>query len=170
MFKLRFPKEEIIHYRDKYSYPLNDDKIRKKTQIAVKRGFLLKQELLDICYWKTPRSQSKCSKNEDDFIIDITKVSLYTDNEKLKIEILTLLFGVKWPTASTILHFCFPEQYPILDYRALWSLSVDSPPSVYNFYFWWDYVMICREVSEELGITIRELDKALWQYSKENQI
>ena len=148
---------------------MNDDLIREYAQTAVKRGFLLKQELLDICYWKTPRSQSKCRKDEDDFIIDVTKVSLSTVNEKLKIEILTLLSGVKWPTASTILHFCFPEQYPILDYRALWSLSVNTPPAAYDFYFWWDYVMICREISEELDITIRELGKGLWQYSKENQ-
>ncbi len=37
--------------------------------------------------------------------------------------VLRFLDGVEWPTASTILHFCGARPYPILDYRALWSLG-----------------------------------------------
>jgi hypothetical protein len=79
-----------------------------------------------------------------------------------------LLDGVSWPTASVILHFCHPEPYPVLDYRALWAVGVDAP-SAYTFELWWGYVQICREIARETGMDMRELDRALWQYAKENQ-
>ena len=70
--------------------------------------------------------------------------------------------------ASVILHFFHPEPYPILDYRALWSLSIDEP-SYYKYNFWWEYVRICRDLAEANAVDMRTLDKAMWQYSKENQ-
>jgi len=70
--------------------------------------------------------------------------------------------------ASVILHFKFPDRYPILDFRALWSLDKEQP-KYYTFDFWWDYVQEIRKLSEYLKIDIRTIDKALWYYSKENQ-
>ena len=37
------------------------------------------------------------------------------------------LSGVRWPTASVLLHFGHRDRYPILDYRALEALGVPSP-------------------------------------------
>jgi hypothetical protein len=70
--------------------------------------------------------------------------------------------------ASVILHWGCHEPYPILDYRALWSLGIDSPPA-YNFNFWWAYTQQCRGLAAQAGVSMRTLDRALWQYSKENQ-
>lgn len=42
--------------------------------------------------------------------------------------ILTTINGVSWPMASVLLHFGHADRYPILDFRALWSLEVDTPP------------------------------------------
>ncbi len=70
--------------------------------------------------------------------------------------------------ASVILHFFHSEPYPILDYRALWSLGIDEPP-YYKYDFWWGYVRICRDLAEANAVCMRTLDKAMWQYSKENQ-
>lgn len=83
---------------------------------------------------------------------------------------LTLLSGVQWPTASVILHFCAAEPYPILDFRALWSLSEDVPPSGYTFPFWWSYCEATRCLAAKARVSMRVLDRALWQYSKENQL
>jgi hypothetical protein len=71
--------------------------------------------------------------------------------------------------ASVILHWCHADRYPIIDYRALWSLSVEQQPAFYTFDFWWSYVVCCRQLAEEAGVDMRTLDRALWQYSKENQ-
>lgn len=87
---------------------------------------------------------------------------------RARIEALNLLDGVAWPTASVILHLFHSDPYPILDYRALWSLSLEQPTQ-YNFPFWWGYVEFCRGIAESANVDMRTLDKALWQYSKENQ-
>ena len=75
---------------------------------------------------------------------------------------------MSWPTASVILHFGIPERYPILDVRALWSLGVDTPPT-YTFDFWLAYAQHCRTFAEAAAVSMRTLDRALWQYSAENQ-
>ena len=71
--------------------------------------------------------------------------------------------------ASTILHFTHREPYPILDFRALWSLGIEQQPAYYVFSMWWEYVATCRRLADQAGVSARELDRALWQYSKENQ-
>ena len=70
------------------------------------------------------------------------------------------------PTASTLLYFAFPDDYPILDVRALESLGV-RPRSTYPVSFWLEYLDACRKLARRAGVTLRTLDKALWQYSKE---
>jgi hypothetical protein len=70
------------------------------------------------------------------------------------------------PTASTLLYFAFPDDYPILDVRALQSLGVKSR-SGYSVTFWLNYLDACRALARRAGVSLRTLDKALWQYSKE---
>lgn len=106
--------------------------------------------------------------NDPGFVEAVTRVAFSTPDKQLRIEILTLLHGVRWPTASAILHWCHPDCYPVLDYRALWSLGIDPPPH-YNFAFWWAYTEHCRDLANRAGVAMRVLDRALWQYSKENQ-
>lgn len=65
-----------------------------------------------------------------------------------------------------LLHFGHRDRYPIIDVRVLWSLGV-SRVLQYTFEFWWGYVEFCRTVSDECGLSMRDLDRALWQYSKE---
>jgi hypothetical protein len=38
---------------------------------------------------------------------------------------------------------------------------------VYPVSFWLEYLSACRELARRHGISIRTLDKALWQHSKE---
>jgi hypothetical protein len=132
------------------------------------KGFYSKGDFLELANWKSPRPKRHYERNDDDFLHEVTSVALTTSNERLRIEILTLLSGVDWRTASVLLHFGHFEPYPILDVRALWSLSI-SKPSTYNFSFWYGYVQVCRNISGHVGVSMRILDRALWQFSKENQ-
>jgi hypothetical protein len=70
------------------------------------------------------------------------------------------------PTASTLLYTAFPDDYPILDVRALQSVGV-KPRSSYPVSFWLEYLEACRVLARRSGVSIRTLDKALWQHSKE---
>ncbi len=165
-FQLRFPVGEIEHWAERYEY---DDKAALSVFGAVKqRGFLIKDEFIAICHWKSPRTQPRCRTNSADFIRDVTHCALSTPSDQLRIEVLTLLRGVSWPTASVILHFFHSDPYPIVDYRALWSLNHDVPKQ-YDFQFWQKYTEFCRSLVQQANASMRILDRALWQYSKENQ-
>ena len=90
------------------------------------------------------------------------------DDDALKMDLLRELKGVEWPTASTILHVCDKRRYPILDVRAVWSVGYARYPHI-TMEFWLAYVGFTRALADRSGLTIRSVDQALWQYSKERQ-
>jgi hypothetical protein len=164
--KLRFREKDIWPIAARYEYQ-NDILTTVKSSVR-QRGYILNDELQEIARWKAPRSAGHTKKNKGKYVAEVTKFALSTPNERARIEVLTCLDGVSWPTASVILHFFHVERYPILDYRALWSVTLDVP-SQYGFGLWSRYVDFCRSVAKRNRVTMRTLDKALWQYSKENQ-
>ncbi len=167
-FKLQFRKNKIKELAAQYSYEKEHYIIDTLSPRIKSNGYLTKRDFLVVLEWKTPRTKSRCQQNDPGFIKEITRIALSSNNERLKIEILTLLHGVDWPSASVILHFGDKKKYPILDFRALWSLGFEEPPK-YNFEFWWEYTLFCRNLAKEFKMSMRDLDRALWQYSKENQ-
>ena len=168
-FKLRFLPGRIGNWADKYGDEMDDAEPIRIGPLAQRRGFLEQDEFLAIARWKTPRTQPLCASNPPPFVREVTRVAFATSNERLAIEVLTLLRGVSWPTASVFLHFCSARPYPILDFRALWSLSCAAPAAGYNFQLWQAYVECARELAQTSGVSMRELDRALWAYSKWNQ-
>jgi len=166
--KLRFSATDILYWASRYDYPKAEEDLIVLAPTVRKRGYLLKDELRAVALWKAARSAGHVAKNSKAYVEEVTGVALRTSNERLRIESLTLLDGVQWPTASVILHLFHPERYPILDFRALWSVELDQP-DIYKFGFWWTYVEFCRQLSERCAVDMRTLDRALWQYSKENQ-
>ena len=168
-FKLRVPRRHIGEWSLRYSNNLDDAVPLAVGHHAQARGYVSRSEFLEIARWKSPRTQPRCQVNCDEFVESVTSVALGTSDERLAIEVLTLLDGVSWPTASVILHFCSVRRYPILDYRALWSLSCDAAAPDYDFALWWDYVRATRDLADELSVSMRTLDRVLWAYSKAKQ-
>jgi hypothetical protein len=166
-FKLRFADGQVGKWAGRYDAVL-DTRVEEIGRQGRDRGYLSHDELRVLGHWKTPRSAPRIARNDPEFVRETTRVALGTASERLRIEALTLLEGVEWPTASVILHFAHPEPYPILDYRALWSLGV-SPPPRYGFEMWQAYVAFTRSTAHRLGVSMRDLDRALWQFSKERQ-
>jgi len=167
-FKLRFPERDVAKWADRYSYPTNPAIEGNIIPRVGETGYLTRRDFLTVCKWKTQRTQSRCASNSPEFIKSVSAIALSTPDERLRIEIWTLLNGVNWPTASTLLFWLHNEEYPILDFRALWSLGYAKPPK-YDFSFWSDYVDCCRTLSRKCGVSVRTLDRALWQYSSEKQ-
>ncbi|MFN0159522.1 MAG: hypothetical protein ACKVRP_15780 [Bacteroidota bacterium] len=62
---------------------------------------MTKPEFLAVCHWKSPRTQPRCASNSPEFIRDVTQCALSTSSEQLRIEVLTLLNGVRLPTACS---------------------------------------------------------------------
>ena len=130
------------------------------------RGYYTRGEFIEVCAWKSARSRPKIAANSRAVIVSATGAALATDDEGLRMQHLLALEGVGVPTASTLLYCAFPSEYPILDIRALESLGV-KPRSQYPVSFWLLYLGACRALAASRGVSIRTLDKALWQHSKE---
>jgi hypothetical protein len=168
-FSLRFPESEIRAWAARSPEGDGDRRLLAEIRPAVvARGHLTRAEFLEICAWKTPRSKPTCAKNTVHVVRTVTRAALATGDEVSKMDLLRLLHGVDWPTASTILHFCDARPYPILDARAAWTVGFVGSPR-YTMEFWLAYVGFTRGLATRAGLSMRTVDRALWQYSKERQ-
>ena len=61
-------------------------------------------------------------------------------------------------------------RWPPRDYRGReWALTCKDKTqrTVYSFSFWWDWVVFCRRNAAACGVSMRTLDRAMWQWSNE---
>jgi hypothetical protein len=164
-FELQFPASELTALAARFGYE-DDRRLIMLGAAARGRGYYTRREFIEVCAWKTPRSRPRVAANSRHVVMSRTARALVGSDESERIVPLLELQGVGVPTASTLLYVAFPDDYPILDVRALESLGVKSR-STYAVGFWLEYLDACRELARVHGVSIRTLDKALWQSSKE---
>jgi hypothetical protein len=164
-FELQFPSDEIEPLAARF--PSLDDSRLDVVGAAVRaRGHYTRAEFIEVSAWKTPRSRPKIAANPARLVTSTTRRALGASDEAERMAALLELGGVGIPTASTLLYVAFPQEYPILDVRALESLGVKGR-STYPLSFWLAYLEACRTIARQAGVSLRTLDKALWQRSKE---
>lgn len=164
-FELQFPPARIDELAGRFSYA-DDSACLQAGRSARLRGSYDRAEFLVVCEWKTTRSAPKVALNASDTVRERTRAAFSSPNERTRMEALLGLSGVGVPTASALLYFAYPDDYPILDVRALESLDVDGRTQ-YPVSFWLEYLDACRRLARQNRVPLRTLDKALWQFSKE---
>jgi len=143
--------------------------VEQLAPVARQRGHFRLDDLLVLARWKSPRTIPNVERNSDQFVREVTGLALSQGvSEEMRIKCLPLLCGVQWPVASVVLHFGSEDRYPILDFRALWSLQ-EPQPETYELDLWLRYTDFCRQYVAEHHLSMRTFDRALWTYSKENQ-
>jgi hypothetical protein len=150
------------------AFPGDDSAMEALAAVVRARGHFLRDEFLTAYRWKTHRTIHLAEHYSEAEIADVTAVAFRQPDEKLRVSLLRVLDGVDYPVASTLLHIGVSSDYPIFDFRAIWSLG-SAVPSAPSFEFWWAYVECCRELAAAAHLTVRELDRALWAYSAANQ-
>ncbi len=149
----RYPKEE----RQK------DEKIAPLIQAAVSRGYLERKELMWLGEWKSPgRIRRLLQSNTPEVVRCLTGCVLsavHDDSERMCI--LRALQGVDYAMASALLHFAFPSDYPVIDFRALRTLSCHR---AIGERVWSEYTRTCRKLSERYAVSLRVLDRAFWTF------
>jgi hypothetical protein len=168
LFRLRIPPSRLRSYWARYDLTANL-KLEHLRNVSENPGYITTKQLYEVCRWKSPRRPELAKTNPEELVREVTNFAFHAKHEELRIGALTLLNGVSFPTASVILHFCVDNSYPILDFRALWSLGIKRPPR-YTVAFWCQYVRLCRGLAAKHGMSVRELDMALWQFSRDNQL
>jgi len=132
--------------------------------------YLNKEYFVRLGRWKTKRQTSNYKANDESKIIEVTRSIHQVSDELIKLNILATLRGVSVAVASTILHYLQPNDFPIFDYHArttlekagLWTRKTKDASAQ----AWLEYVKIMRQLSNQLGVSLRNLDKALFAYDK----
>lgn len=168
-FRLQFDAAEIRPLAARYRYGGEREFIRDVATRARRRGWFRASEFRELVAWKTGnRSTYLAADNSPQSIRAATRRALAPDTpERERLHVLRALRGVDWPVASVVLHFGTWDCYPILDVRALEALGYVRAHPAYSFSLWWDYVETCRALASERHVRLRTLDRALWQWSKE---
>jgi hypothetical protein len=171
---LQFDSALIAGMAAKYSYRVDpgvESRIVGEIGPAAKaRGSFTYEEFLFVCHWKTQRSKSRVAANRPADVEEATRTALSTGDERERIESLRGLNGVDWATASVFLHFGHSEPYPIIDFRALEALGIERVGErtvTITFARWCEYVTYCRDLAKRAGVSMRILDRALWEWSNE---
>ena len=164
---LRIPEKQLRHYQRRYDSTA-DPRLDHIRAAAESQKYLTVKQLHELALWKSKRRAALTKNNLEGFVREITTFAFAAKYEESRIGTLVLLQGVQYPTASVILHFCVDATYPILDFRAIWSLGMQRP-TIYSTEYWSQYVDVCRSLAKKHGMSVRELDMALWQYSKQHQ-
>jgi hypothetical protein len=164
---LRFPEEQLAVLTARYV--VNDEPAITAGRQARERGYLHLEDFMAISDWKFPYGHESHCRNSEETIHRRTQWSLTANDEEATIRSLMLLGGVSWSLGSVLLHFAHPEPYPIMDAAALFSLNgpADQHPTLP---FWLEYVRACRTIADDHKISMRDLDRALWQYAQEYKL
>jgi hypothetical protein len=165
-FALRFPAHMIPALAAAYN---DDDRKAFEAGRRIAAGARARDDFLAIFEWKTRgRGRSRPARNTDLEIADALDLAIAARTERAALAVLTGLSGVDVPVASAILTVVDPVRFTIVDFRALWSLGVERVV-YYPIGFYLEYLDACRRIAADAATDLRSLDRALWQYSKENQ-
>lgn len=167
MFELKVPRDQLVHYSRRYQY--RDDEAALEAGKLIASGHGSRAALSKIFEWKTRgRGKSRLLDNTDAEIVDALQLAVTAKTDRCAIAVLLGLRGVAIPVASAILTAINPERYSIIDFRALWSLSVDQVP-IYTIGYYLDYLAFCKAAAARVQLSLRDFDRALWRFSKEHQ-
>ena len=159
--------EELARIFDERTGTEGEAALAETMCAAAERKYMTRRDLMAVAAWKWRggRTRQLCGENTDEEVEEITAASFTAESERLRIGALLALHGVNWPMASVILHFAFPDRYPILDQRAMRTVGGSTQ---YTFVRWKKYVELCQKKASEHGIEMRTLDKALWLADKDS--
>ncbi|HET9057839.1 MAG TPA: hypothetical protein VFN30_13420 [Chitinophagaceae bacterium] len=147
----------------------------KKLRSSKKRGWLTKDEMIEICRWKSPRAVRYIEANSKATIKKHTASAFATRSEDIKIQELTKLKGVSIPMASSILMLTNPKRYGVIDIR-VWEVmleigTVNTNPKGVNFNFkeWYRYLVIIRHFAYKFKVSARDIERTLFIVHQNNQ-
>ena len=147
----------------------------KKLQTARKRGWLTKEELIEICYWKSPRAIWHIKSNTSPKIKSVTERAFKSRSEQIKMETLISLKGVSIPMASSILTLLHPKKYGVIDIR-VWELlyqmdimDTNKKGAGFSFNEWNSFLNILRQYAKHFNVTARDIERTLFNIHRKYQ-
>lgn len=131
-------------------------------------GCITEQTFIRLINWKSPRIRPIFEKRGYREYRPIIKKCLAAQDSD-KMAILDEAYGIGAPVASTILHFTYPDRFPIIDFRTAEALYhfglIESPRvSAKNYAAFREAIRDIRK--RHCKWSLRQIDMALFAYDK----
>jgi hypothetical protein len=147
-------------------YDTSNDKIAEDAGRAIAGGDYSVIHFERIVAWKTNgRGRSRLRLNKPEEVRDALWLAHVAKTPRASIAVLMGLHGVDVPVASSVMAMVSPTTHTVIDYRALEALDYDGPNRSLSFYL--HYRTYCEKLAAEWDLSLRDLDRALWQWSKD---
>lgn len=164
---IRSKAEEYFEIAPDERYQEEERRQLERLPKAFDEGYWEWDDLEWIVRWKTARSIGYFRRNDADRVERVLDYVKDTESTEFKIDLLRMLSGVGVPMASSFLLFMDPDEYSVIDSRAIEALSshgylesgFPQSPSTEDYV---RYLEVCHNLSEELNVDLRTLDRALW--------
>ena len=166
-FELQFREAEIPRWAARVTG--NKVDMAREAEAFAQRDGLLEEKGASECLrkigkWKSPRRAALLINNCPADIAEACRIALETSSAGCAIAVMQSLRGVGAPMASAILTVLDKQRYTVIDWRALEALGRSDPKSSFRVYP--DYLKACRQIAERNNVGLRQLDHALWGWSK----
>jgi hypothetical protein len=163
-FTLKWSTEEISQARSRY----REDAGELKREAAafesgrkIAAGDTEPERLIAIIHWKSSRPKGRImGSNEPEELSEALRVATSAKQVRTAVGVLCGLNGVGVPVASAILTAIYPRKYTVIDWRALKALGAKKSWLTLDDYL--QYIGFCKVKARHLGLSLRELDHALW--------
>ena len=95
-----------------------------------------------------------------------TAAAFTARNDKDAINALCQLNGVALRTATALLHWMRPNEFPIIDVRVIAALGLPDPSSWEDIGYYQRVAEQIRSVAAAASVDLRTVDRALWTLDK----
>lgn len=165
-------RETIIQLADAYwkeikeSERLEEQAFERELPALRAAGYLSKPVFVRLARWKSVRPTRRYESNSDEQVRAATESAFAAADAAGAIAALTQLRGVALRTATAILHWMRPQEFPILDFRVLSALGEPHPKSFENVGFYSRVADRVRALAAEHALDLRTIDRALWAWDR----
>jgi hypothetical protein len=175
-FQLRYSPSTIPELAGRYmatpykNVTLADtDRLMEEAGRRLVNGPFRLADVEEIVKWKSPRRMDRFRLNSPDEVETAIRQAIEatdTGDVRRAVRALTKLKGVGVKMASAILTAMFPMLYTVCDFRASEAVGQDDRSSL-RYYV--EYLAACRSMAVKYGVSLRDFDRANWQWSKEHK-
>ena len=173
-FRLQYAPALIPEFAARYlRTPYKNRTAADEDRLAEEAGWRLVNtpfnlaDVKTIILWKSHRPMYLFELNDCSEVEAAVKDSIAATEAgdvRRAVKSLTRLSGVGVKMASAILTAMFPTLYTVCDFRASSALGVKDYSSL-RYYV--AYLAACREMAVRYGVSLRDFDRANWQWSKD---
>lgn len=154
------------HENDEPAYELILNEVSHEIQIFKS---ISKQLFIKIIKWKSPRLAGIIKLHEfESRYKPVLEIVIKENNIKKKLNKLITLYGINIPSATTILHFIYPDVFPIIDCRTVCALNHFNRNNFIRITekHYWDFFAAIHRIKSDTNTSLREIDRALFSYHK----